>query len=64
MNTATHAARCHDTGKLRIGIAHIPAPRPIHERDAITLQSALLEPRTARPQSRIQQLLGGLWKWL
>ena len=64
MNTATHAARCHDTGRIRIGIAHIPAPRQIQGRDAITLQSALLEPRTAQPQTRIQQLLGGIWKWL
>lgn len=60
----THAARCTDTGKVRIGIAHVPAPRPIRERDALTLQSALLEPRTAQQQTFFQQLIGSIWKWL
>lgn len=50
-NTATHLptprppARSvppYHTGKVAIGIAHVPTQRPAHDRDALRLQDALL----------------------
>ena len=32
----------YHTGKVAIGLAHIPAQRPAHDRDACRLQDALL----------------------
>lgn len=32
----------YHTGKVAIGIAHVPAQRPAHDRDARRLQDALL----------------------
>lgn len=48
---------------LRIGIAHIPCAQPV-EGDALRLQSALLEPRTARPPSWLATIAGAIWRWL
>lgn len=48
---------------LRIGIAHQRPPARI-DREAERLQVALLEPRTARPLTLLQRLLGAIWRWL
>lgn len=48
---------------LRIGIAHIPRPEPV-QGDALRLQSALLEPRTARPLPWLAAIAGAIWRWL
>lgn len=48
---------------LRIGIAH-QRPLPAIDRDAQRLQTALLEPRTARPLPQLQRVLGAVWRWL
>jgi hypothetical protein len=59
--------RCKDTGRVRIGIAHVA--KQAHggdslSRDALRIQAALLDPRTAQPQNALQRLLGAAWKWL
>lgn len=56
--------RCHDTGRIVIGLAHQRPPAAINSRDALTLQRALLDPRTAHPPGLLGQLFGGLYKWL
>ena len=48
---------------LRIGRAHVPPPLPV-QGDAVLIQAALLEPRTARPLPVIQQIAGVVYKWL
>ncbi len=48
---------------LRIGRAHVPPPLPV-QGDAVLIQAALLEPRTARPLPLLQALIGRVWKWL
>ena len=48
---------------LRIGIAHQRPAMPVHG-DHLTLQAALLEPRTARPLSLLERILGAVWGWL
>lgn len=48
---------------LRIGIAH-QRPLPAIDREAERLQAALLEPRTARPLTPLQRVLGAAWRWL
>lgn len=48
---------------LRIGIAHAPRPAPVHG-DALMLQAALLEPRTARPASLLRRMVCAAWSWL
>jgi len=57
-------ARCVNTGKVRIGIAHVPRPAAWMTRDGETLQRALLEPRTAGRQTAVQRTLGAIWRWL
>ena len=56
-------ARCHDTGKVRIGIAHVPRTPRTLPKDAEALQEALLNPRTAKELPLHSRLLGALWKW-
>ena len=56
--------RCVNTGRVRIGIAHQRRPMPLDERDALTLQRALLNPRTAHPSGPLGRIFGGLWQWL
>ena len=34
--------KTYNTGKVRIGLAYVPTPRPYHDRDALRLQDALL----------------------
>jgi len=55
---------CVNTGKLRIGIAHVPRQRIDLTGDSLRLQSALLDPRTAQPVSRVQRVIGAIWRWL
>lgn len=52
------------TRQVAIGSAHVPRPMPITGRDALHLQSALLDKRTAQPQSLLQRIAGAVWKWL
>lgn len=52
-----------NTGRVQIGIAHIPKPQPMTA-DQERMQAALLDPRTAAPQSLTQRLLGAIWRWL
>jgi hypothetical protein len=56
--------RCHNTGRVVIGLAHQRPPAPLDSRDALTLQRALLDPRTAQRPSLLGQLFGGIYKWL
>ncbi len=48
---------------LRIGIAYVPRPASV-DGDAQRVQSALLEPRTAKPLPIATRLLGAIWRWL
>lgn len=50
---------------LQIGAMHTPdAQLPEIYGDAEMLQSALLEPRTARPLPLILRAAGAAWRWL
>lgn len=52
------------TGKgLRIGIAHTPPPTPIYG-DALRLQAALLEPKTAQPLPLFARIAAAVWSRL
>lgn len=53
---------CIDTGRIVIGRAYVPPPAPIFEH-AEKLQTALLDPRTAREPHPIKRALGRLWAW-
>lgn len=53
----------HNTGRVRIGWAYVPRPLRI-EGDAIRIQSALLEPRSATPQTLFQRIAGLIWRLL
>lgn len=53
-----------NTGRVLIGSAYIPQQRQPMGLDALKLQSALLEPRTAMKQTTAQQIIGGIFKWL
>lgn len=53
----------YNTGKLQIGRCYIrPAMRV--EGDALPLQAALLEKRSAKPLSLLMRVLGSVWRWL
>lgn len=60
---ALRRAMPYHTGKVQIGIAYIPTPQPLTA-DQERMQAALLDPRTARPQSFTQRLFGRIWSWL
>jgi hypothetical protein len=47
---------------LTIGCAHQPKPSDM-SRDAEDIQSALLEPRTARPLPLMNRIAGAIWRW-
>ena len=53
----------HNTGRVRIGWAYVPRPMRI-EGDAIKVQAALLEPRSATPQTLFQRVAGSIWRLL
>lgn len=52
-----------NTGRVRIGLCYIRPAMPI-QGDAVILQTALLDKRSARPLRAWQRLLGGIWSWL
>ena len=52
------------TGKVVIGLAYVHKPQPIRSLDAWTLQTALLNPRTARPMHPIRRLIAPIVRWL
>lgn len=53
----------YNTGKLQIGRGYIkPAMRV--EGDALTLQAALLDKRTAQPRPLLMRIAGCVWRWL
>jgi hypothetical protein len=52
-----------NTGKLLIGWAYVPKAMRI-EGDAIRIQAALLEPRSATPQTLFQRVAGSIWRLL
>lgn len=56
-------ARCFNTGRVRIGIAYVPPPQRV-QGDAVKVQAAFLEPRTARQPSRLARLVAPVWRWL
>lgn len=58
--------RCKNTGRVRIGIAHVPRASGADSlsADAMRIQSALLDPRTAQPQTILQRLTGAVLNWL
>jgi hypothetical protein len=49
---------------LRIGIAYAPRRNLVDTKDALRLQSALLEKRTAQPVSVIRKVAGKVVAWL
>lgn len=59
-----HADRCFDTGRVRIGLAHIPAAAPVVSSDALKLQRALLDDRTIHQPGLLASLINGVYKWL
>lgn len=59
-----HADRCFDTGRVRIGLAHIPAPARVESLDALKLQRALLDDRTAHQPGLLASIVNGVYKWL
>lgn len=50
-----------DTGRVVIGRAYVPPSPRVISRDAVHLQSALLEPKTAQPLPLVQRIAGALW---
>lgn len=53
-----------DTGKVRIGIAHIARPARSYSHDAALIQLAFLDKRTAKPLPFINQLIAPILRWL
>jgi hypothetical protein len=57
-------ARCYTTKSgVQIGVRYFPPPNRMAG-DAVKVQAALLEPRTLRPMSRLQRLIGRAVAWL
>ena len=52
------------TGKVVIGLAYVHKPQPIRSMDAWTLQTALLNPRTAQPMHPLRRLIAPIVRWL
>jgi hypothetical protein len=52
-----------NTGKVLIGSALVPAKRVEMSDDAIRLQSALLDSRTAKPRPLWSRIAGAFWSW-
>ena len=52
------------TGRVVIGRAYVHPPQPIRSMDAWTLQTALLESRTAQPIHPIRRFVAPILKWL
>jgi hypothetical protein len=56
--------RCVDTGRVVIGLAHQRPPMAPESRDALTLQRALLDPRTAHQPGLLGLIFGRIYQWL
>ena len=52
----------YNTGKVKIGLLYQPA-MPLIQGDAIRLQTALLDKRTARPAGLVMRALAAFWSW-
>lgn len=52
---------CVDTGKVVIGRAYVPPSPRVISRDAETVQTALLDPRTAQQPTPLARIAGALW---
>ena len=52
------------TGKVQIGKAYVPPPMPIRSQDAIHLQIALLDKRTATPAPLLRRVIAPIVRWL
>lgn len=66
MHTATIEATPVKPWRTKSGVVvgclyQRPAPR--HDRDALRLQEALLDPRTAKPLPPVARVLGAFWNW-
>ena len=53
----------YNTGKVKIGLLYCPA-MPVMQGDALKLQAALLEKRTAHPLTPLMRAAGRVWGWL
>ena len=51
----------YNTGRVQIGALYTPKPRP-PVGDALTLQTALLQPLTTRRPSVLARLLAPVWR--
>lgn len=52
------------TGRVVIGRAYVHPPQPIRSMDAWTLQTALLNPRTAQPMHPLRRFVAPILRWL
>lgn len=52
-----------NTGKVLIGIAYVPRQHQPMSSCALTLQAALLDPRTAKPRPMLARIAGMFWRW-
>ena len=52
----------YNTGKVRIGLLYQTA-MPVIQGDAVRLQTALLDKRTARPANLVARVLNRFWSW-
>lgn len=59
-----HADRCYNTGRVLIGLAHVPAPARVESLDALKLQRALLDDRTTHQPGLLATIANEVWKWL
>lgn len=53
----------YNTGNLHTSRCYVRPAMPI-QGDALTLQVALLDKRSAQPQSLLMRVLGAVWRWL
>ncbi len=63
LNGRTVTPKTKRGGGIAIGIAHVPKP-PKPGSEALRLQSALLDKRTARPLPLIRRIAGAVWRWM
>jgi len=58
----------HNTGKVRIGVAHGNPPEACPRRDfshyELYVQRALLDAATARPEPFLRRMAKAIWRWL
>lgn len=52
-----------NTGKVLIGSAYVPRQHQPMSSCALTLQAALLDPRTAKPRPMLSRIAGIFWRW-